>query len=142
MWEVEGRGGSRASLCRALPSSWRSAAGGRTKPEACLVGEHRTGEAVDPTGLSVLDVQVEDNSLSVRPWAASPGLSAGCILTRGHQALLMGDSSHTHPLGASITWATGEPCGEGRRWATPSYSRSPPPLLDGATSSTTTRVSH
>lgn len=24
MWEVEGRGGSRASLCPALPSSWRS----------------------------------------------------------------------------------------------------------------------
>lgn len=92
MWEVEGRGGSRASLCRALPSSWSSVAGGRPKPEACLVGEHRTGEAVDPTGLSVLDARVEDNPLSVGPWAASSGLSAGCILTRGHQTLLMGDS--------------------------------------------------
>lgn len=76
MWEVEGRGGSRASLCRALPSSWRSVADGRTKPEACLVGEHRIGEAVDPTGLSILDARVEDNPLSVGPWAASSGLSA------------------------------------------------------------------
>lgn len=92
MWEVEGRGGSRASLCRALPSSWSSIAGGRPKPEACLVGEHRTGEAVNPPGLSVLDARVEDNPLSVGPRAASSGLSAGCILTRGHQTLLMGDS--------------------------------------------------
>lgn len=68
------------------------------KPEACLVGEHRTGEAVDPTGLSVLDARVEGSPLSVGPWAASSGLSAGCILTRGHQALLMGDSGRAAVL--------------------------------------------
>lgn len=68
MWEVEGRGGSRASLCRALPSSWRSVVGGRPKPEACLVGEPNALERPwIQQGFPSLVPWLEDSLLSVGP---------------------------------------------------------------------------
>ena len=52
-----------------IPSSWGGTAvgGGRTKPGTCFVGEYRTGEVVNSTGLSVLDAGVEDDPFLVCP---------------------------------------------------------------------------
>lgn len=106
MWEVEGRGGSRAFLCRALPSSGevlRAAALSQKKPVWWVNTALERLWMQQGFPFLMLGWRTTTPCLSDLG-AASSGLRAGCMLTRGHQALLMGGSS-----GAAVLRLQGPP---------------------------------